>query len=131
MSTLFEDLAGLASAAVDSVYGETFTLLPMTAAGDVNDLVAADQVRASLPFIGNFLDAYARVDSGAARTQGVKAERPGHASNRPQLSFDRAALPYAVRRGDRVLRAKDGVTYHLAEPRSPDLVRVIVDLNRT
>lgn len=120
----------MGSAAVDDVFGEPFTYQPMTAAADRNARPAVDSNRAAQTIVAVLIDSYARADSGPARTTGVAADTPGHASARPQLSFDPTQLPYAVRTGDRVLRQSNGALYYLAEPRRPDGVRVLVDLNR-
>jgi hypothetical protein len=130
MTSPFQDAAALASTAIDDVFGEQFTLDPMATGVDVNGRGVADPDRAAQTFTATFIDSYARADSGPARQQGVTAEKPGHASSRPQISFDAAALPYAVKRGDRVTRASDGSLYQMAEPRKVDTIRVLVDLNR-
>lgn len=128
MPTPFQQAAALASAAVDSVYGETFTFQPMAAA-DPNARPAADASRAAQQIVGVLLDSFARSHSGPARTQGVTPEQPGHSSTRPQFSFDRSALPYDPRAGDFLTRA-DGSKFKVAEVRRPDMVRIILDLNR-
>jgi hypothetical protein len=129
MSSPFQDAAALASSAVDDTYGEPFTYQPMTAA-DVNARPSIDANRAALTITAVLLDSFARAHSGPARTQGVTSEQPGHASTRPQLSLDPAALPYTPRRGDIVTRGSDGSKFLVAEPRRPDDVRIILDLNR-
>lgn len=128
--TPFSTAAEKLSAAVDAVYGETFTFLPRKSGGDVNAPFAADPDRAPLEFTASLINRYARADSRLVTKQGVSAEKPGHASARPQLSFDRAALPYEARRGDRVRRAKDGSVYVLAELRVTEDRRIVADINR-
>lgn len=130
MTTPFQDAAALASAAVDGVYGEPFTVIPMTRGNDVNARPTTDSGRAQTVITAAFLDVFARADSGPARTQGVTAERPGHASSRPQISFDRSQLTYAVKRGDRMQRGSDSSIFEVAEIRRADPVRDLADLNR-
>lgn len=129
MPSLFQEAAAIASAAVDDVFGEEFLYQPMTA-DDVNARPSIDPNRAPLTIVAAFLDSYARAESGPARTQGVAAERPGHASSRPQVTFDRRALPYDVCKGDRLTRVDTGETFQVAEPRKSDGPRIALDLNR-
>ncbi len=118
--TLFDDAAAMHSAAVDLVYGEQFVYQPFAVvAGDVNGRMAPDPDRDQITITGAFIEGYARALSAQARKQGVKPERPGHASSRPQLDFDATQLPYAARQGDRVLRVATGVLYHVAERKFP------------
>lgn len=129
MTSPFQEAAALASAAIDDFYSEAYLYQPMLAA-DVNARSAIDPARAPLTIMAAMLDNYARADSGPARTQGVMAEKPGHASSRPQVSIATGALPYETRRGDRMTRVSDGALFQVAECRSPDLVRITLDLNR-
>ena len=130
MTSLFQDAAVAASAAVDTVFGEPWIYQPMAAGGDVNARRAPDPDRAALPITGAYIDPYARALSGPTRSQGVKAEQPGHASGRPALSLDLAQLPYEPRRGDRVTRLNTGEVFEVAEDR-PDRTgpRTMLDLN--
>jgi len=130
MTTPFQDAAAAASGAVDDVYGEPYLYQPMKRDADVNGRLIVDPDRAPVTVTGVPFDAYARADSGPARTQGVTAEKPGHASDRPSVSIERAALPYAPHVGDRLTRVSDGVKFSVAEPRRLDLVRIVLDLNR-
>lgn len=129
--SIFDDALCVASAAVDSVLAESWTYLPTAAAGgDVNARRAPDPDRAAAPIVGIFIDPYARAHSGAARRQGVKAERPGHASARPQIYLDLTQLPYEARQGDLVRRGKTGKRYHVAEVKKDSAgPRAYVDLN--
>jgi hypothetical protein len=111
MGSLFQDGAAIASAAVDTVYGEPFLYQPMAAAsGDVNARSATDSGRSAMPVTAAFFDAYARAFSGplAQLSQGRSAELPGHSSGRPLLDLDFTQLPYEPRRGDRVQRQAPG-----------------------
>lgn len=130
MPTPFQEAAALASCAVDDVYAEDYLYQPMTAGADVNARPCPDTDRPVLQIKAVPLDSFARAGSGPARTQGVTAEKPGHASTRPQVSIDRNAFPYAVARGDRLTRMSDGAQFLVAEPRYPDLSRLTLDLNR-
>jgi hypothetical protein len=133
MGTPFEDALCAASAAVDVTFADSESWLyePMAVAeGDVNARRAPDSDRAPVAIVGIFIDPYARAHSGAARRQGVKAERPGHASARPQIYFDLTQLGYEPRQGDRVHRCKTGVLYHIAEIKKDSAgPRAYVDLN--
>src|SRR5579885_1271611 len=130
MTTPFQDAAAQASAAVDTVYGESFIVTPMTRGNDVNARPIADPDRAPASIVAAFLDVFARADSGPARTQGVTAEKHGHASSRQQASFDRTQLSYAVKRGDRLQRASDNTIFEVAEIRRAYPLRDLADLNR-
>jgi hypothetical protein len=131
--SLFEDALAAASTAIDGAMAddEGWIYQPVAVAnGDVNDRAAPDPDRAAIPIDGVFIDPYARAHSGPSRHQGLKAERPGHASSRPQIDFDLTQLPYRPRNGDRVRRLKTGKTYHLAEVKFPAAgPRAQIDLN--
>jgi hypothetical protein len=131
MGTLFEDAARAHSAAVDLTYAERWLYQPFTsAAGDVNGRPSPDPDRPAVAIVGAFINPYARAFSMEARKQGVKPERPGHASARPQLDLDVAQLPYKPRQGDRVVRVKTGQVFHVAEPKFPSAgTRYQLDLN--
>jgi hypothetical protein len=128
MGTPFQDACAAASDAIDTVYGEPFVYLPMTAA-DPNARRTPDPNRATTPIVGFFFDPYARAASGPARRQGVKVEHPGHGSSRPVLDIALAQLPFAPRRGDRVQRLEDNSLWELAEPRPDGTGRAEIDLN--
>jgi hypothetical protein len=129
--TIFQDALALASECFDEVFSENWIYQPfVVAAGDVNGRASPDPDRPQLPIIGIFVDPYARAMSAEARKQGVKPERPGHASSRPQLDLDVTQLPYRVKQGDRVLRCATGKLYHVAEPKFPSAgPRWQLDLN--
>src|ERR1700735_1402293 len=116
--SLFDEALAAASGAVDLAFAEAWFNEPTAvSAGDVNARRAADPDRPALEINGVFIDPYARAHSGAARRQGVKAERPGPASARPQIVFGVTQLGYEVRQGDRLKRLKTGKHYHVAEPK--------------
>ncbi len=132
--SLFDQALAAASAAVDLAFADTEQWIYEPTAipeGDVNARRAPDPDRAATPIVGIFIDPYARAHSGAARRQGVKAERPGHASARPQIYFDVRQLCFAPREADRVRRCKTGVLYHVAEIKHDGAgSRAYVDLNQ-
>lgn len=128
MSNVFDDACTVSSASVDEVYGEAWTYMPM-ASDDPNARFSPDPVRPVLPIVGAFVDLYARSFSGPARHQGVKAEQPGHASDRPLLDLDLAQLPYRPRAGDFAVRLKNGLRYKVAEVRPDGTGRAQLDLN--
>lgn len=134
--SLFDDAVVLASAAVDDVYGKPYLYQPMTEAADVNARPVVDSGRAAKTITAALTDKFARALAGPARSPTVKPERPGHTSDRPQFSFDRAALPYEPQRGDRLTRL-DEVTgaatsdvYQVAEVLRADPARFVCDVNR-
>lgn len=138
MSSLFATLAAAASAQVDRVYGEAWLYQPM-AVDDPNGRRSPDPDRAAVTITAAYQSAFARASSGPTRTQGVRPERPGHASERPRISIDLQAcvatdgtpspLPYRPRTRDRLTRIKSGVVYEIAEPRTDDTPRFEADLN--
>ena len=130
MSSLFQEAAAKASAAIDAVYGETFLFHPMARAADVNARASADPARAVTTIVAAFHDIEARGGSDlVGERQMIRVQRPMHASDRPQISFARDALPFAPRPGDRMTRAACGKTYQLAEPRHSDGPRHLFDVN--
>jgi hypothetical protein len=133
MASLFQQALAANSAAQDAVYGEPWIYIPMAAAAP-NDVASADNTRAVMPITASFFDLYARASSGPARKQGVRPERPGHASSRPILDLDITQLPYAIAHGDRVkCNDKDSPNYNsvweIAEPRPDGTGRAELDLN--
>lgn len=120
--SVFDDALARASAAVDAVFAddEFWIYQPFTvAAGNVNGMPSPDPDRPAVKIKGIYLGEYARANSVEARKQGVKPERPGHASARPQFDFDGTQLPYKPRQGDRLTRCKTGAVYHVAEVKFP------------
>jgi hypothetical protein len=132
MTSLFEDGMALMSECFDTAFGERWLYQPRTDANnDVNDRKAADPARPAREIVGIFINGYARAFSIDARLQGVKPERPGHASARPQLDLDITQLPYLPRDGDRVIRHLTGAVYQVAEPKFPTAgPRQQLDLNQ-
>ena len=132
MGTIFEDAAAAHSRAIDTTFSEHWLYQPFCAAADdVNGRPSPDPGRPELRIAGAYIEGYARAFAAETRKQGVKPEHPGHASSRPQLDLDIGQLPYAARNGDRVVRLKTGVTYHVAEIKFPTSgPRYQIDLNR-
>lgn len=137
MGTPFQDACAAASAAVDSTYCEPAIFRPMGAAGgDVNARQSPDPDRpvwgddqTVRPFVAFFPEPYARAFSGPARVQGVKAEHPGHASERPYVDLALAQLPYKPRGGDQILRVATGQLFRIAEPKPDGTGRARCDVN--
>lgn len=131
MHTLFGDALALASECFDATMGEHWIFQPSAiAGGDVNGRPSPDPDRPERRIVGIYINPYARAASAETRTQGVKPERPGHASSRPQLDFDTTQLPYRPRQGDRVVRLKSGQVFHVAEVKFPSAgPRDKLDLN--
>jgi hypothetical protein len=132
VGTIFEDACAAASNSVDTVYGESWLYQPFAVAnGDVNGRPSPDPDRPEQGIIGVYIAPYARAFSAQVRHQGVTSEKPGHASERPQIDFDVTQLPYPVRQGDRVIRNKTGEVFHVAEPKFPSAgPRKQLDLNK-
>lgn len=127
--SLFQDAFALASEGIDDTFGECWTYLPMVKA-DPNGRAAADPGRAIVtPVIAVYFGPYARAFSAETRKQGLKPERPGHASDRPVCDLALCRLPYHPRAGDRVLRLQTGHLYEIAEPRPNGVGRAALDLN--
>jgi hypothetical protein len=131
MGSPFEDALAAASPQIDETFAESWLCIPYAAAnGDVNGRPAPDPDRPSQEFPAFFVDPYARGHSGETRVQGVKNERPGHTSSRPQINFDARNLPYALRAGDQVKRCTTSKIYRVAEVKPlPAGSRMRVDLN--
>jgi hypothetical protein len=130
MTNPFAAAISAAAKVHDSIMGESFDYRPMAQTNDVNAKPSADGTRAIVTGLRlPFGEPTARFDSGAMQTPGVRAERPGHATARPFVSLDLSLLPYAPKRGDRVLRVANGALYQIAEilPSTPGFARL--DLN--
>jgi hypothetical protein len=128
VSSIFQQACVANSAAQDAVYGEPWAYIPMAAAAP-NDVPSADGSRAVTPITAGFFDLYARAFSGPARKQGVRPEKPGHASSRPVLDLDITQLPFAIVHGDRVRRISDNSLWVIAEARPDGNGRAELDLN--
>lgn len=131
MSSPFDAAVAAAAATHDAIMSEAFAYHPMRAGSDKNAPLSADPDRAVVPDLpATWGDSAARAHADAFREPGVKSERPGHASSRPFVSLWLSRLPYPPRAGDRLIRARTGETYRVAEvlPSSPGFVRL--DLNR-
>jgi hypothetical protein len=133
VGTVFEHACAAASNAIDAAFGaEDFLYQPMGPSADPNDRPSPDANRAAVRIVPFLTSPYARAMSGttAERSQGLKAEKPGHASARPVLDLALAQLPYLPRKGDRVRHISTGKIYRVAEV-EPDLVglRATLDLN--
>lgn len=128
MPTPFREAAMLASQAVDDVYGEAFAYTPMRRAHP-DAPFSADPSRAQTAIVAAYHDAHARAGTGGVRTTGVEPGSPGHASLRPQISFAAAAIAYAPKSGDRLVRAATNEIYHVAEVRRDGVSRYLCDVN--
>lgn len=131
MASPFDAAIAAAAATHDSIMGEDFIYRPRSRPADVNKRETDDGSRAVIdPLRAVWGEPAARFDSGPARLPGVEAERPGHATARPFVSFRLSLLPYRPRDGDMVERKATGEKFRVAEvlPSTPGLVRL--DLNR-
>lgn len=102
--------------AVDRQSAETLTYQPM-AAPSVNARPAADPDRTVEDFAGIWseppvpAEQRPHLDMAAARQGGMRRISAG----RPTVKFADGALPYAARRGDRVLRPLTGERHEVAD----------------
>lgn len=127
--SLFQEAFALASEGIDDTFGECWTYLPMARA-DTNARATPDPDRAVVtPLIAVWFGPYARAFSAETRKQGLKPERPGHASSRPVCDLDLGRLPYAPVAGDRIVRLQTNQLYEIAERRPNGVGRAALDLN--
>lgn len=129
MASLFDLAAGRSSVAVNRVNGVPYRYLPMTRPADSNARTTADPDRAEKDIIAAPGDLFARGASGPVQTTGVVNERLAHSSSRPQLSIDRADIPFEPRTLDRLRRISDGKLFSIAEIRRDDPARFYFDVN--
>jgi hypothetical protein len=132
MPSLFAALASAASATVDAVYAEGFTIegraRPATPAGrvDVNAGTVPSTVRVSYPFqgiwiaVGAVLHAHGRAMSDAT-TRGVVAEQP-------MVDVDLHSLLERPQMGDIVRRDATGERFTVTRFKAVDFGRALVML---
>lgn len=130
-SSLFEETFAVASEGIDDVFGEWWTYQPFAVAGgDVNGRPSPDPDRCEMTIFAIYQGPYARAFSNETRRQGLKPEKPGHASDRPVCDLALCRLPYAPRNGDQVVRLKTRDVFKVAEVRANGIGRAALDLNR-
>lgn len=123
MPTPFETAAAKTSAAVDTIYGETFTFIGMKAGVDRGSPKVLDTARPKFDAVGGYIDpsktAYPKA-RGAANDQTQR-----HVVTEPFVSVDNSKLQWVVVTGDRVTRHKTGVQYEIARPMPDGVVRTL------
>src|SRR4051794_37664233 len=107
MPTPFETAAAMTSAAVDTVYGESFPLIAMKPADDVNSPRVPDAARPTFTAIGAYV---APSQSILPHARGpIADDNAGKViASQPLVSIDNARLQWPVTTGDRVTRLKTG-----------------------
>jgi hypothetical protein len=113
MPTPFQNAAAMASAAVDAIYGESFQLIAMKAAADVNASRLADAARPSFFAIGAYLAPFKSI---LPHARGSIQDDNAHkfAASTPMVSIDNANLQWPVETGDRVLRMATGDLFEVS-----------------
>jgi hypothetical protein len=120
-STPFETAATMTSAAVDLVYGETFTFTGMKAAADVDSPRVADPARPAFDATGGYV-APSQAIYPHARGSIADAHAQKTVASQPLVSVDNDRLAWPVTTGDRVTRKKTGEVFEISRP-LPDGVR--------
>lgn len=130
MDSPFDAAIAAAAETGDTIMGESFELRPVKRRADVNDRAVADGGRPIVTFDGIYGEPSARGQSGPVMRVGVKAEMPGHSTDRPFISVRLAQFTARPVVKDKIVRLKDGSAYTIAEilPDGEGLARL--DLNR-
>lgn len=114
MPTPFETAAAATSAAVDAIYGETFTFIGMKAGVDRASPKVVDTSRPAFKAPGGYVGPAKPGLPKARGTENNLAQR--HVISEPFVSVDSSKLQWAVVTGDRVIREKTGVQYEVGRP---------------
>lgn len=123
MPTPFEIAAAQTSAAVDTIYGETFTFVGMKAAADARLPKAVDADRPAFSVIGGWVGPAKSVYPRAPGRSSDQAQR--HAASEPFVSVDNARMQWQAVTGDRVTRLKTGIQYEISRPMPDNIVRTL------
>lgn len=121
MPTPFEIAAAMSSAAVDFIYGESFTFIGMKAGTDRGSARVVDTSRPPFTVMGGYVDP-AKMGVPQARGAANNQAQP-HVITEPYVSVDNGGMKWAVVTGDRVTRLKTGVQYEIARPMADGVVR--------
>lgn len=118
MASPFDRLDAVSQRAVDVVNGEAFRFEPMAEAADVNAGDAPDPDRVVVdPVICVYHAPVARADAGPLARPGFLSESPGVIASRPVVTVQASRLPWRPRTNDRLIRAKTGEAFRVAEPK--------------
>jgi hypothetical protein len=123
MPTPFETAAAMTSAAVDTIYGETFTFIGMKAGVDRGSPKVLDTGRPKFDAIAGYVDPSKTAFPKARGTANDQTQR--HVVTEPFVSVDNAKLRWPVLTGDRVTRLKTGVQYEIARPMPDGVARTL------
>jgi hypothetical protein len=123
MPTPFETAAAMTSAAVDTIYGETFTFIAMKPGVDRGSPKVLDIARPKFEAVGGYVDPAKSAFPRARGTANNEAQR--NVVTEPFVSIDNAKLPWAVVTGDRVTRLKTGIQYEIARPMPDGVARTL------
>lgn len=123
MPTPFETAAAMTSAAVDTIYGETFTFIAMKVGVDRGSPRVIDTARPVFSAIGGFVDPAKSAFPKARGAPNNEAQR--HVVTEPFVSVDNARLTWAPVTGDRVTRGKTGDQYEVARPMADGVARTL------
>lgn len=123
MTSLFDQAAALTSAAVDSVYGETFTFIGMKPGADRGSPRVPDPSRPAFDVVGGFIDPSKRAYPHARGTAQNAAQQ--HVVTEPFASIDNVNMRWAAITGDRVTRKKTAEQYEIARPMPDGVTRTL------
>lgn len=127
MPSPFEIAAAMTSAAVDTIYGETFECFAMVAAGDVDGSRSTDVARPSFTVTGGFLaPSNSVLPHARGSIQDDNAQKI--ATSVPRVSFDNRLMIWPLRTGDRVLRVKTGEFFEVAKSLPDGVLRTMFSL---
>jgi hypothetical protein len=113
----------MTSAAVDTIYGETFTFIAMKVGADRGSPKVIDTSRPVFSAIGGWHDPSKTGFPGARGAANNEAQR--HVVTEPFVSIDNARLNWAPVTGDRVTRGKTGDQYEIARPMPDGIARTL------
>jgi hypothetical protein len=123
MPTPFESAAKNASAAIDAVFGETFTFIGMKAGVDRGSPKVLDAARPKFDVIGGYVDPAKTAFPTARGTANNYTQR--HVVTEPFVSVDNTGMQWPAVSGDRVTRIKTGVQYEIARPMPDGVARTL------
>lgn len=123
MTSLFDQAAAQTSAAVDSVYGETFTFIGMKQGTDRGAAKILDPSRPAFDVVGGFIDPSKTAYPHARGTAQNAAQR--HVVTEPFASIDNTRMQWVAITGDRVTHQKTGDQYEIARPMPDGVTRTL------
>ncbi|WP_438278085.1 hypothetical protein [Nitrobacter sp.] len=113
MPTPFELAAAMSSAAVDTVYGESFTFIAMKVGDDVDSPRIEDTTRPQFTAVGAYIgSAKAVLPHARGSIPDDNARRV--VASEPYVSVDNGNMLWVVTIGDRATRLKTGETFEVS-----------------